>query len=276
MGVSHLLQRKMSTLSGGERQKIAVATALATNSSVLLLDEPVEQLDPDASHAVFTVLRRLAREGKTVVISGRRLDYAKVYADRVAFLNYGSLAGVFPADSVLADNESCFDFAVEKTKDTGNSGNSRQACKEKLSDLSSDIVKFAQVTHLFPDGGGVEDIDLNIKPGEILAIMGPNGTGKSTLIKHCLGLLRPQKGKAFLFGEDVSGLPTWKLAQKVGMLFQNPDDQIFNERVDKEVAWNLKVRGVKWDGALIEARRVLADLRLQNLFEKHPHELTRS
>lgn len=276
LGVSHLLQRQMSTLSGGERQKIAVATALATNSSVLLLDEPVEQLDPDAAHEVFTVLRRLAREGKTVVISGRRLDYAKVYADRIAFLNSGSLAGVFPAGSVLPDNESCFDFAGEKPKDAGNFGNSRQARKEKVPSLSFNIVKFEQVTHLFPEGGGFEDIDLTVKPGEIIAIMGPNGAGKSTLIKHCLGLLRPQKGKAFLFGEDVSGLPTWKLAQKVGMLFQNPDDQIFNERVDKEVAWNLKARGVKWDGALIEARRVLVDLGLQHLCEKHPHELTRS
>lgn len=276
LGVSHLLQRKMSTLSGGERQKIAVATALANNSSVLLLDEPVEQLDPDAAHEVFTVLRRLTREGKTVVVSGRSLDYAKVYADRIAFLNSGSLAGVFPGDSVLPDNESCFDFAVEKTKDTGNSGNSRQTFSEKVSNFSSYIAKFEQVTHLFSDSGGVEDIDLTIKPGEILAVMGPNGAGKSTLIKHCLGLLRPQKGNAFLFGEDVSDLPAWKLAQKVGMLFQNPDDQIFNERVDKEVAWNLKVRGMKWDSALIEARRVLAELGLQNLCEKHPHELTRS
>ncbi|ATW27441.1 ABC transporter ATP-binding protein [Candidatus Formimonas warabiya] len=276
LGISRLLHRSMSTLSGGERQKVAIATALVTKSPVLLLDEPVEQLDPDAAHEVLTILQKMAREGKTVIVTGKQGDFARKYAGKIVFLDNGSSVRNISAAGNIFDDNPARHLSAPNLKVARESSCGEQLLEERDAGTLSPVVKFEKVTHLFQDGGGVEEIDFAIKPGEVIAIMGPNGAGKSTLLKHCLGLLRAQKGKTFIFGEDASALPSWKLAQKVGMLFQNPDDQIFNERVDKEVAWNLKVRGMTWEQALSEAKKVLEELGLLDLCEKHPHELIRS
>lgn len=275
LGIKHLLSRSMSTLSGGERQKIAIAAALATKSSVLLLDEPIEQLDPDAAHEVLKVLKAIALDGKTVIVTGKRLEFARKYADKILLLDNGTIIKCVLKDETISEDE----FGIGYYTNDVNSFNEINCRRQILVDDKEDtlpVVKFEEMTHLFPDGGGVEEIDFKAMPGEVIAIMGPNGAGKSTILKHCLGLLRAQKGKTFVFGKDAGNLPSWKIAQRVGMLFQNPDDQIFNERVDKEVAWNLKIRGIKWEEAIIMAKEVLCELGLLDLGEKHPHELIRS
>lgn len=113
--------------------------------------------------------------------------------------------------------------------------------------------------------------------GEILAVMGPNGAGKSTLIKHFIGLLKAQSGKVLVNGHDAASTPVFKLAQTIGILFQNPDDQIFNERIDKEIAWSLKaVRSLSWDEALRECQTVLTQFGLDEIKHLHPYSVSRS
>lgn len=270
LDVVHLLKRAMSTLSGGEKQKISIAAALATNAPVLLLDEPVEQLDPDAAHKVFSVLNQMTRQGKTIIVAARNQDFANLYADSIYCLDNGLL---YPAqiDTRLVTN---YDNSV--AGDVWNDTRSDSCKQAHYASQNQPAVTFDHLTHSFQNGCGIENISLSIERGKVTAIMGPNGAGKSTLIKHCISLLKPQKGYVYVFGENTIGQQAWKLARKVGILFQNPDDQIFNERVDKEVAWNLKVRGMQWHQALAEARIVLSDMQLEHLCDKHPHSLTRS
>ena len=80
-------------------------------------------------------------------------------------------------------------------------------------------------------------VSLEVAAGETVAIVGPNGSGKTTFVKHLNGLLRPSSGSVLLNGEDIAKRPVNDIAAQVGFVFQNPDDQIFNSRVDKEVAF---------------------------------------
>jgi len=99
------------------------------------------------------------------------------------------------------------------------------------------------LTHRYNEYNGIEDISFQVYPKEIFSLMGPNGAGKSTLIQHFLGLLKPHAGSGIVNGQDIAGVPSYELAKTVGILFQNPDDQMFNARVDEEIAWGLVIRG---------------------------------
>lgn len=270
LDMEHLLKRAMSTLSGGEKQKISIAAALATNAPALLLDEPIEQLDPDAAHKVFSRLKEMARQGKTIIVAARNRDYANLYADSIYSLERGRLEPV-QIDPQLVTNYNSATIA-------GAWSNTHGASRKQHHDVSRSqpVVKFEHLSHSFQSGCGIEDISLTVERGQVTAIMGPNGAGKSTLIKHCISLLKPREGSVYVFSENTIEQPAWKLAQRVGILFQNPDDQIFNERVDKEVAWSLRARGMTWNQALAEAERVLSAMRLEHLSARHPHSLTRS
>lgn len=260
--LEHLLHRKLSSLSGGERQKVAVAAALVTDAPGLLLDDPVEQLDPAAAHELLVFLKNLADHGKSIIVTARKLTYAVGYADRIIFLKNGS---VVPNESRHGDSA---DFTFSRDDIKPALGQTHAGGRPGLP-----VLDFSRLSHRFATGGGIEDIDLTVESGEILAVMGPNGAGKSTLIKHCLRLLAPQEGTGFVFGEDITKAKTWQLAKRVGMLFQNPDDQIFNETVEKEVAWGLKIKGSTWEQAVVKARNVLAQLDLREAAGKHPHSL---
>lgn len=139
------------------------------------------------------------------------------------------------------------------------------------------LLSAKNLTHIFNSGSGIEDISLEITAGQILAVMGPNGAGKSTLIKHFIGLLKAQKGKVLVMGHDPSLTPVTQMAENIGILFQNPDDQIFNERIDKEVAWGLKAaKNYSWPQALAESQGILESFGLDSVKSLHPYSVSRS
>ena len=119
-----------------------------------------------------------------------------------------------------------------------------------LSPLAPSI-QFEAVSFAYPDGTqALVDVSLRIAPGESVAIVGQNGSGKSTLVRHLNGLLRPTSGRVLLDGLDVRGVHVARLAERVGLAFQNPDRQLFAGRVSAEIAFgprNLGVRGAALD-----------------------------
>lgn len=103
------------------------------------------------------------------------------------------------------------------------------------------IIKIRNLKQEYGRGeSALKDINLEIKRSEFVAVIGQNGAGKTTLVKHLIGLLRPSSGKIFINDQDISKQPISNLAQKVGYVFQNPDHQIFMDRVSKEIAFGLK------------------------------------
>lgn len=116
-----------------------------------------------------------------------------------------------------------------------------------------DAIRFEHVTFAYDNGFvAVDDISLVIESGEKVAIIGQNGAGKTTTVKMMNGLLRPKSGKITIFGEDSSKKTTATLSKKVGYVFQNPGDQIFNQSVYSEIAYSLKY--LKMDKNEIERR----------------------
>lgn len=111
------------------------------------------------------------------------------------------------------------------------------------------------LVHLYREGGvrAVDEVDLSVAPGERLALIGQNGSGKTTLVRHLNGLLRPTAGKVIVDGVDAASLTVAQLAARVGLVFQDPDRQIFAGSVEDEVSFgprNLGVRGAALRGAV--------------------------
>jgi energy-coupling factor transport system ATP-binding protein len=117
----------------------------------------------------------------------------------------------------------------------------------------SPIIEVHNVSFAYPSGVlALDGVSVTIHRGEFVAIMGENGAGKTTLVKHFNGLLRPKAGQVAIDGEDISGLSVATLARKVGLVFQNPDDQLFSENVEEEISFALRNFGFEKD--IIEKR----------------------
>lgn len=128
------------------------------------------------------------------------------------------------------------------------------------------MIELEEVSHRYPEGTlGLSQVSLTIAAGAAVAIMGPTGSGKSTLIRHLNGLLRPTAGRVLLNGEDMRAFRVAQLASLVGVAFQEPDRQLFCRSVDAEVAFGAASRA-----AVEEA---LDMTRLTALRERHPYDL---
>ena len=250
LGIEALEGRLMHTLSGGERQKVAVAAALAVEPDLLLLDEPFEQLDPASAAQVLTLARERAEDGMTIVLATRQARHVPAGAEELHLVD-GRMAqrGTSPA-------------AAQAARESNAPGDA--------------MLEMRAVTHRYSENSGIEAVDLVVRAGESVALLGPNGAGKTTLMKHANGLLRPQSGTVLIGREHIAERPVWEIARDVGMLFQSPDDQIFNRIVEKEVAWGLRARGVSVEDATSAALYALEELGIEHLAAENPHELTAS
>ncbi len=127
-------------------------------------------------------------------------------------------------------------------------------------------IRLEEVSHRYPDGTlGLERVSLEVLPGEGLAIQGPTGSGKSTLVRHLNGLLRPTSGRVLFDGEDVGGWHVAELARRVGLAFQEPDRQLFRPTVWEEVTFGA--------ASPASARAALEALGLEQLRHRHPLDL---
>jgi energy-coupling factor transport system ATP-binding protein len=128
------------------------------------------------------------------------------------------------------------------------------------------VIRLESVSYRYPDGTvGLEGVSLEVRKGEVAALTGPTGSGKSTLIRHLNGLLRPSQGRVLIAGEDIRGQRVAQLARRVGVAFQEPDHQLFCRTVRAEVAF-----GAARPGAAEEALGLAG---LSEVSERHPHDL---
>jgi energy-coupling factor transport system ATP-binding protein len=126
----------------------------------------------------------------------------------------------------------------------------------------------------YPDGTrALDGVDLRVEPGELVAIVGQNGSGKSTLVRHFNGLLRATEGEVRVGGEPVGGRHVAELARLVGIVFQNPDRQIFSGRVRAEVAFGARTSGLDRDAQEERTIAALAELDLAGQAALNPYDL---
>ena len=307
LGIGHLAGREPFALSGGEQQRVAIASIVAMGTGVLILDEPTAQLDPAGTTAVADLLEALARGGTAVVcvehdpgvlgrtdrclvLEGGRpvaLDVpgaALVEAERAAGLPLPTLVRLARAASLdLArafDEPAIADGLRAKRPEEAARAPAMTSTPAWTPGRDRPPVHVAieGLVHRYPGGvEAVRGVSLSIAPGETVAILGQNGSGKTTLVKHLNGLLRPDEGRVLLDGEPTDGRSVAELARTVGFVFQNPDDQLFERSVAREVAFGPRNLGLPSAdvGRLVEASLAAVGLGAEGSTNPYDLDLSR-
>ena len=274
LGIAHLAEREPFALSGGEQQRVAIASIVAMGTGVVVLDEPTAQLDPAGSEAIADLLAELARDGAGVLCTEHDPAVLRTM-DRVAVLETGRLAafdipgralgtsglpdGLQPptlvrlAEAAGTDPARAFDesFVAAALARRGlwplDGFDAPPAALEwtPVRDRQPVAIALEEVRFNYPSGvEALRSVSLRIEPTETVAIVGQNGSGKTTLVKHLNGLLRPTAGRVLLGGEDTAAEPINRLAERVGFVFQSPDDQLFERSVEREVGFGPRRMGL--------------------------------
>lgn len=302
VGIADLRHREIATLSGGQKQKVAIAAILAMTPRVIVMDEPTSALDPASARDVFEVLRR-AKEltGMTVILIEQTVALLAEYCDRVVVIDQGRIAldgtptDVFShgetlraigvdtprtvrisnslAEAGLAPNDSpalTLDGAESLVAGILAPGLSKSSpiapCAlgdgpgaRNTVDERPIIVDVAGAAYSYGTGqAGIEGINLTVRAGEILAVVGQNGAGKTTFTKLLNGLIKPSAGVVRIAGLDTRTTPVSALASHAATLFQNPDRQLCRNTVVEEISFGLELQGAPADAARERARHVAA------------------
>lgn len=303
--------RKTEELSGGEKQRLAIAGVLAMRPDLLVLDEPTSELDPAGRAEFFATLDNLRREKElTVVIVEHWAEDVLTRADEVVVLRQGEIAwqgnpavlfrdlpllqelglrpipisipfwqlyqkGWIKASEIPLSIPDALETLRNLLKRVDPLSLHRKV-ELKLTSIPADLsargtVEISNLQHCYGNAEPtLEGVNLSIASGEFVALLGANGAGKSTLTKHLNGLLKPNAGEVWVSGKNTKDFSTAELARSVGYVFQNPDHQIFESSVEKEMAYGLKNVGL--DAVEIKKRvnEALQSTGLEPFLQLHP------
>lgn len=265
LSIDHLKERSVFSLSSGEKQKVVFASIHAMGPDVLVLDEPSSNLDPPSICRLFNILTSLKNDGKTIIIAEHRLYYLKSLVDRLILMDDGRVAaeydkteiermtpdqltniglrqfdlkGIIPAGSYCYANNRC-SLMVEKLR-------------FKYGSYGSEILK---------------GINFKVSGGEIVAIVGANGTGKTTLAKVLSGVLKESEGTVKINGQPMHANLRIKACH---MVMQETDHQLFTESVCRELELGFK----KDETSKNRAKEMLSRFGLEEFVDCHPQALS--
>ncbi len=217
VGITHLAERTTTTLSGGEKQRLAIASILAMTPETILLDEPTANLDPEGAQAVFNLLRELRdQEGRTLIVVEHRLAPLLPLSPRVLVMDKGAIVtrrATRQHEDLVALGLRANWLRADWDLDLPAPGKPVGVTPLRVEDLTFGY-----------DGTPLLDrLSITVEPGEILGIIGPNGGGKTTLLRLIAGLEEPNGGQVIRPKDSV-----------LGYLFQHPHQQIFERTVRGE------------------------------------------
>ena len=274
LNIFNLRNRETFNLSGGEKQKVALAGVLAMRPSVLLLDEPLASLDPASALETLSMVRRLVDEGLTVLMVEHRVeDVLKIKPDRVMFMSEGEIRYLGNAEGLInAVNYSEVKLPAKMIAKRAASDPAPAqirflpASQSNGESASGPLVRFENVSFGYESEREVlHDISLDIKKGDVIAILGPNGAGKTTFVKHAIGLLKPKSGQVLVNGKNTHEASVAEIASTLGYVFQSPSHMLFAPTVREELAFGPK--NLKHSAEAIE-RQVKDALAIVNLSER--------
>ena len=301
-------------LSGGQKQRVAIAGILAMEPACIVLDEPTAMLDPHGRREVMDTIRRLNRErGITIVLITHYMDEA-VQADRVVVMDEGKIRMDGTPREVFSRVEELRAVELDVPQPTELCHRLRQEgvplpegiltaeeCVEALSMLpltgaaapapsvpaqpvskEEVILETRDLTYTYSVGSPFEktamkEVSLSIRKGDFVGIIGHTGSGKSTLVQHLNGLLRPTSGTVLLGGADIWAEPKKirSVRFRVGMVFQYPEHQLFEDTCFKDIAFGPKNMGLSEEEIEQRVREAAAFVGLkEELLEKSPFELS--
>ncbi|HUS69939.1 MAG TPA: ABC transporter ATP-binding protein [Anaerolineae bacterium] len=259
VGALHLFDRPLATLSGGEKQKIAIAAMMAAKPQVLIFDEPTSNLDPTATGEIFRVIQHIREKaGITVIVIEHKLGYLRPFQPRVVRMEQGRIVSdgrdlprYSPAESMPAPSQ--------RSTPRSNDGH---------------VVRTEHLTVEYGDSPVLNDLSIDLHAGEFVAVMGDNGSGKTTLLRCLMGLLKPRAGEVVVLGHDTGKTPVSSLARDIGFIFQNPDHQLFAETVWEEAIFAPRNLGLLDEETSQGVDSLLRRCRLERYRNSHPHRLS--
>ena len=288
-------------LSGGQTHLLALAGAVSLQPDILILDEPIAQLDPMHADRIYGVLRELNETyGKTIIVIEHHTEYIADYCRHVMLKKDGQVQWMLPTDEALRrveELEACNIFPPQVTRAAH-----RMRAAGKLAALAAlpttveqGKAAFASLNHcprpLARSGPAREeavvafqgvrlayrsvkgaprevfhDLNLEIHRGEKVALIGSNGAGKSTLMKLMVGLLRPGEGTVSLFGEPIGEKRAEDLSRQISLVYQNPEEMFIKDSIRGDIAYAMQVRQVpRWEQ---RTEDLLARFRLTDLAQR--------
>ena len=258
--IENLLGRNIFALSGGEKQKIAFASVYAMSPQVYLLDEPSSNLDMTAIGELREHLRLIKSQGKTVIVAEHRLYYLTDVADRIIYLENARIAGDFTLKQFAA-------LSAEKRQSMGLRAIDLQEEKPLFAAVSKQppVLELQNVALAYKKQAVLSNISLQAAPGDIIAVVGHNGAGKTTFSRALCGLHKETTG-AYLWNGKTQKME--ERMKRSYMVMQDVNYQLFAESVEEECTFGIK----QPDTALAE--QTLEELGLAPFRERHPNTLS--
>jgi energy-coupling factor transporter ATP-binding protein EcfA2 len=299
--IAYLRFARNSELSGGEKQKVAIASVLALHPEILVLDEPTSELDPQSAEEVLRLLERLNDElGLTVILVEQRLDRVVHLVDRMLVMGGGRITAEGTPREVMGGDIDGLGIGLPpvirlmrelRGKDLALNGlpltvkdarlQLQKALKKartvEFADAGASLKPVLNIDKLWFSYGEravLRNINLNIERGEFIGIMGRNASGKTTLVKQFNGLLKPTRGKVRLEGADTRKSSVADLSRRVGYVFQNPNDHLFADSVEDEIAFGLRNRGAEEAEIARAVEKMLDEFELGRYRKSYPRNLS--
>ena len=270
--------REISSLSGGEKQRVALAAICAMQPQVLLLDEPTSHLDPKGTRDILNIVKQLNSDlGITVVLATHRTKEVAPLCDHVWLMEDGQLCLDLPKAEAFQDAMPYQRLGVQVPVDAPLNPPALPLKRTSNVERQEALLNIQNLRFRYPntDTDAVCGISCEVPRGEVLAIMGANGSGKTTLIHLIAGLLRPSVGEVTIDGKSCGRLKLHQLAGKVGIVFQNPDLLLQAETIRDEVAFGPKNLKFSKKTLMERVDNTLIRFDLQDLDAEAPYALSR-
>ncbi len=253
LGILHLRDRETFGTSGGEKQKIALAGVLVMEPKILLLDEPLASLDPASAQEALQAFRQLANEGIAVMIVEHRVeDVLSIHPDVFMYLDEGKMTYLGDTDGLM----DVVDYRRIKLPAQVVLERARRdpppvfiPINDSRNEVEKELVRFEGVHFRYNEDEPevLKGLNFSVNSGDVIAVLGHNGSGKTTMVKHALGLLKPTEGRVLLEGQETRKMTVAQAAHTVGYVFQSPSQMLFAPTVREELSFGPKNLGFPAD-----------------------------
>ena len=304
VGLTGFENRDPSTLSGGEKQRLAIASVLAGRPDVVVMDEPTTDLDPIGKRDIFALAKSLRNEIQGIILVEHETEHI-LNADRVLLMVNGAIINEGPPTTILSQPDYLEQHGVRPLQTTvllqrlglqtesltiSDAVSNIQAagwrinegaCQsldqtEVATDKMNTVVRIQDLVHRYDHAkAAVDGVSLEVYQGEFVAVVGQNGCGKTTMVKHLNGLHKPTHGTVEILGKNTTEWTLSELGKRVGFVFQNPDHQIFANTILEEVSFGPQNYGLSKEETEKKVLHALDIVGLAGQEDQDPFSLTK-
>jgi len=286
LSLNSVRDRSISTLSGGEQQRVAIGAALVMHPRVLVLDEPTSALDPIAAEEVLSVLHRLVHDlSVTVIIAEHRLERVIQFVDRIIYIEGDGSTAIGSAEEILksaelvppivrlarALNLSEIGTSVREVRRLTEDIRAREFLSDHIHSIERrPAINISHISISYEGHSALKSATAIIGAGEIVAVMGRNGAGKSSLLHAIVGLLSPHSGDVLVNGIDPQTLQGATRRRAIGYVPQEPSDLLFKQSVEAECTQADHDNEIAPGSTFSLLNRLVPNISLST----HPHDLS--